>query len=111
MRRATTKPSEEERSLATINVRLPLSLKNGGEAVLEREGLSVSEAIRRFYEFLDKQQTLPECVIASGEDTPRDLINKKRSILRSLTGILPSDTSLDLIRDERLKKHLRSGVQ
>ena len=110
MQRTTVEPYKDERTLATINVRMPASLKTGGEAVLEREGLSVSEAIRRFYEYLEKQQTLPDCVRHSNEDPPSTRITKKRDLLKSLTGILPSDISLEQIRDERLSKHLRTGT-
>ena len=111
MRRVTAESNGDERSLATINVRMPLSLKTGGEAVLEREGLSVSEAIRRFYEYLEKQQTLPECIRHSEEDMPSALVEKRRYLLKSLAGVLPSDISLEQIKDERLGKHLRTGVQ
>ena len=102
---------QDDRTTATINVRLPQNLKTGGEAVLEREGVSVSDAVRRLYEFLEKQQVIPECLKTENPGSLQNQIAEKRGLLRNLVGVLPADISLEQIRDERLEKHLRSGVQ
>ena len=100
-----------ESVLATINVRLPQSIKTDGEAVLAREGVSISQAVRNLYIYLGKQQKIPECIRGIGASAPEDKIANKRNVLRTLVGVLPSDISLEQARDERLAKHLRSGIQ
>jgi antitoxin component of RelBE/YafQ-DinJ toxin-antitoxin module len=99
------------RALATINVRMPQSLKVGGETVLDREGLSVSEAIRRFYLFLDRRQELPDCIKNPEWKATGNIIEEKREVLRGLVGIASPILSVEDIRDQRLEKHLRSGLQ
>ena len=100
----------EERALATINVRIPLSLKEGGEAVLEREGVSVSEAIRKFYMFLERNQVLPDFFRETGAVSTEEALAKKRETLKSLVGAAPSSRTLEQIKDDRLSRQLRSGV-
>jgi DNA-damage-inducible protein J len=111
MRGTVTKIHRDERADATINVRIPQSLKEGGEAVLEREGISVSEAIRRFYVFLEHRQKIPDCIRDKGTSSSSDLIAQKRALLKGLAGIAPTSLSLEQIRDERLERHLRAGIQ
>ena len=47
---------------ATLNVRLPEDLKDRGAQVLRREGVSVSDAVRGLYEYMEKEQRLPEFI-------------------------------------------------
>ena len=101
----------DQRATATINVRLPEDLKASGEEVLNREGLSVSDAVRRLYEYLDEAQAVPEFLKNTlGPDSP-DLVAEQRARLESLAGIAdPTNASLESIKDERLARQLRSGI-
>jgi DNA-damage-inducible protein J len=111
MQNSTAEPDISERSLATINVRLPQSLKEGGEAVLEREGISVSEAIRRFYIDLECRQEAPDFLKQNSGAEAADLITQKRELLKGLVGLAPSIKTREQIKDERISRHLRHGVQ
>jgi DNA-damage-inducible protein J len=94
---------------ATINVRLPRSLKDKGDAVLRREGVSVSEALRSLYEHMGQQQELPEFMQKPTLDDKEAECAKKRALLRQISGILPADANIDGMRHERLQRHLRPG--
>ena len=98
-------------TMATINVRIHSSLKTGAEEVLEREGLSVSDAIRRLYSYLETKQTVPEFLRDSNENSSREVIEKKRAVLKTLVGVLPHPVFLEQGRDERLERQLHAGVQ
>ena len=45
---------------ATLNIRLEPTLKQHGAAVLQREGLTVTEAVRALYEYMDEHQEFPD---------------------------------------------------
>jgi antitoxin component of RelBE/YafQ-DinJ toxin-antitoxin module len=100
----------DDRATATVNARLPKELKLCGEQVLAREGVSVSEMIRRLYAHLDKIQTIPDFLKSDSESDPQERIAKKRSSLRSLVGVGVEDGSLEHIKDRRLERQLRSGL-
>jgi len=97
-------------TMATINVRIQSNLKSGGEEVLEREGISVSDAVRRLYSYLETKQSLPEFLRDTSENSSQKVIEKKRATLKGLVGVLPFDASLEQARDKRLERQLRSGV-
>ena len=101
----------ENDTMATINVRIKSNLKSGGEEVLEREGISVSEAIRRFYSYLETKQSFPEFLRDTDKNDSQKAIEKKRAVLKGLVGVLPHDVSLEKARDRRFERQLRSGVQ
>ena len=103
--------SIDERALATINVRIPKSLKEGGEAVLEREGLSVSEAIRRFYLNLENKQKVPDFIKDNNEANAEELVAQKRALLKGLVGTAPAVRTLEQVKDERIGRHIRAGVR
>ena len=69
----------------TINARLPEDLKRHGAQVLDREGVSVTQAIRSLFEYLEREQTVPEWMQAEGKSAAE--IARKRKKLRSLVGI------------------------
>ncbi|MCL2757652.1 MAG: hypothetical protein FWD43_06205, partial [Coriobacteriia bacterium] len=92
-------------------VRMPQDLKRSGETVLAREGMSVTNAIRGLYRYLDARQTIPVFLKDPETDSASERIEEKRSILRGLIGRLPSDSSPEQIRDERLSRHFRAGIQ
>ncbi|MCL1797872.1 MAG: hypothetical protein FWG24_06155 [Eggerthellaceae bacterium] len=99
-------------SNATLNVRMPEELKFGGDAVLEREGISVSNAVRGLYEYLKTNQDIPD-FIRNNEDkeAKRELTRKRREALEKTIGILPPDTDIEAARYEYLMHKTRSGVR
>jgi len=96
---------------ATLNVRMPEDLKAGGDAVLARNGKSVSDAVRDLYEYLEENQDLPAFMKNSEAIKREETIQKRRDALKRLTGILPSDINLDEIKQERLVRQLEAGVR
>lgn len=52
------KPRHDAKS-AQLNIRMEPSLKAAGDIVLEREGISPSEAVRLLYEYLVRKKQLP----------------------------------------------------
>lgn len=77
---------------ATINARLDESLKRGGSAVLERNGVSPTQLIRSLYRYLEEEQRIPECLDVQAEDA-RSRAQRKREVARSIAGCitLPAD--------------------
>ncbi|RDB73296.1 hypothetical protein C1875_00105 [Eggerthella lenta] len=98
---------------ATLNVRLPEDLKDRGAQVLRREGVSVSDAVRGLYEYMEKEQRLPEFIKPANEDARRSAVERKRSTLRDMAGVL-SPSPCSEARDE-WREHLewktRPGVR
>lgn len=86
---------------ATLNVRLPESLKVHGAAVLEREGLTVSDAVRSLYECMEREQTFPEALRSQPADDP---FTRRREIARSMIGILPADLTIEEAREARFAR-------
>lgn len=64
----------------TLNVRMDESLKERGNQVFARRGISTSAAVRKLYEYVDREQDVPEWMIDSAEDE----IARKRRLLREL---------------------------
>ena len=98
--------------MATLNVRMPEDLKRSGDRVLEREGVSVSEAVRRLYRYLEDEQTVPEW-LRDGEGGNEDIFERRRRALCQLVGSveLPPDFDLDVVRHERLMRKTEPGVR
>ena len=86
---------------ATLNVRLPETLKTRGNAVLEKEGLSVSDAVRSLYEYMEREQEFPDVLRAHPAE---DLFARRRELMRSMIGILPADITLDEAREARFAR-------
>ena len=98
---------------ATLNVRLPEPLKNHGTQVLEREGLGPSEAIRALYEYMEREQSVPECIKQT--DT-QDKYATRRELLREFAGCassnsLPENWTMKDIKDRRLARLLGTDAQ
>jgi DNA-damage-inducible protein J len=94
---------------ATINVRLAQSLKQSGDSVLRREGVTVTQVVRGVYEYLQQEQRLPGFLGEQGVSQENDRIQKRRRALEGLAGIIPADTDVDVIRHDRLARQLQSG--
>lgn len=87
--------------MATLNVRMPDQLKRDGDRVLERNGMSVSDAIRALYVYLDREQSLPP-FMATAESSEDEITRQRREALRSIIGVVDSTVTLDQARTERL---------
>ena len=86
---------------ATLNVRLPKDLKRHGAQVLDRNGLSVSDAVRGLYEYMQDNQCLPQFLQKNDEDS---VYERRRKLARSMTGIvsLPAGFDAKQAREERI---------
>lgn len=92
---------------ATLNARLPMSLKQHGCEVLEREGVGVSEVIRALFEYLECNQKIPEEL--AGCAGMSELKETKRASLRSIAGAAPigctTEEAIQGYRDHLVAKH------
>ena len=60
---------------AQLNTRIPKTLKNSGDVVLDALGLSATEVIRALWQYIASHQALPEAL--------RDELSEERSSARS----------------------------
>lgn len=90
----------------TINARLPEDLKRRGGQVLAREGVSTTQAVRCLYEYLEREQRVPEWM--RGDAGACDEVSKRREKLRSLVGVVDVPRGVDArqeYRDYLVEKH------
>jgi addiction module RelB/DinJ family antitoxin len=89
------------RADATLNVRLNKDLKQRGDSVLAREGISTTHAVRMFYQYLDQNQEVPTWV---KENNAEDTYELRRKRMRELVGIagVPENYDVDDLKRERL---------
>ena len=87
---------------ATLNVRMPEDLKRNGDIV------SVSDAVRGLYRFLESEQDVPAWVLCERRE---DAFGERRRLLREIAGIapLPDGFSLDDVKRERLARFFEDG--
>jgi len=95
---------------STLNVRLPRDLKRGGDRVLERAGMSISDLVRNLYSYMVREQRPPDC-LADVEAQAQAAQRRRRAALESVAGILDGPVSCDDLRLERLQRQLRPGVR
>ena len=88
---------------STINVRLDATLKQHGMEVLNDCGMSVTDAVRTLFQYMESNRTLPPELANSTKQ--EDVYQQRRKMMRSLIGILPSDVTLEEAREARLSKH------
>lgn len=88
---------------ATLNVRINKDLKARGDAVLLREGASVSDAVRELYRYLEQSQELPPWM----RNDEKDVYERRREGIRSLVGVasIPDNFDLDVLKQERLSRY------
>ena len=70
---------------ATINARMPDALKRGGTRVLNKNGVSPTQIIRRLYDYMEREGRIPECL----EDAPSaslDIYEQRRKLARMVAG-------------------------
>lgn len=70
-------------SSAVLNIRLPEELKAHGNQVLERNNISVSQIVRNLYEYMEREQAIPEALEPKQQDS---LCQRRRTLLRTLAG-------------------------
>ncbi len=90
---------------AYLNIRLPKELKDQGNQVLERSGVSVSKLVRSMYEYMAREQEIPSFAV---QPDAGDAVQCKRRVLRSLAGIADIPADLDarqVWRDHLVEKH------
>ena len=90
----------------TINARLDESLKRHGGQVLDRSGLSATEAIRRLYQYMEREQQVPAWMLDEADAQAQK--ERKRQRLRQLVGSVPLEPGCDVRADYRnhlLEKH------
>lgn len=88
---------------ATINVRLSPTLKERGDSVLKKNGVSTTQAIRALWGVMARTHEVPDFVLAEQADAQADEKARKKMIAQSLLGIVPSascvtDEELDDLR-------------
>ncbi len=86
----------------TINVRLPEDLKRHGGQVLVRNGVSVSDAVRRLYEYLEREQTVPDWM--RGDAGAPDAVARRREQLRGLVGVVDVPVNFDARKAYRARQ-------
>ncbi len=92
---------------ATINVRLSPTLKERGDSVLKKNGISTTQAIRALWGVMARTHEVPDFVLAERSEAREDEKTRKRTIARSLLGIASSasrmtDEDLDDLRFQGL---------
>lgn len=90
---------------ATINVRLSVSLKRSGTAVLERNGVSPTQLVRSVYRYLDREQRIPECLDIN-PDAAQKRRDARRAVARSVAGSIHLQGDLDTktLRADRIEQ-------
>ena len=90
---------------ATINARMPESLKRGGSRVLERDGISPTQLIRSLYSYIAREDRIPECLEEEMAGF-QDKYERRRELARSVAGTisLPEDFDVKKARAKRLEE-------
>lgn len=93
-----------------LNTRIDPMLKAGGDAVLTRNGLGSSDAIRALWAYLVEHQTLPGFMVAGKREAPRaeSLAEQGCGLAFSSLGLRASDFApaessaedWDVVRDD-----------
>ena len=89
---------------ATLNIRLEPTLKQHGAEVLQREGLTVTEAVRALYLYLEANQKFPDELRNANHDQ-QSRADRRRELMHSMVGILPADASIAEAKETRLAHH------
>ncbi|WP_165046325.1 hypothetical protein [Adlercreutzia sp. ZJ138] len=81
----------------TLNVRIDDALKERGNRVFARRGISTTAAVRKLYEYADREQDVPDWMI----DQAQDVRAIKRRQLRELVGSIDVPSTYDARADYR----------
>jgi addiction module RelB/DinJ family antitoxin len=87
---------------STITVRIPNALKQSGEAVFKRYGVTATQAVQGLYRSVSKNQVLPKGLLPHERSIAESSVAHKRELLRNLAGIAPniSDEEFEALRYE-----------
>ena len=88
---------------ATINARMPESLKHHGTQVLKRNNVSPTELIRGVYRYMEREQRIPEC-LQDDIGNPEDVFERRRRIVRAMQKpvTIPDGFDVKRARAERI---------
>ena len=88
---------------AVLNIRLPKELKEHGNQVLKKNNRSISAVVRDLYEYMEREQKIPDCLVRQEEEPVQA---RRRRLLREVAGSvkLPPDFDYDKAREEYLDK-------
>ena len=96
-------------SNATLNIRLPKTLKEHGSQILNYNGISTSQAVRKLFEYMEREQKIPDCIASSN---PEDKYEQRRELIKSFAGCatpLPKGWTMNDIKNERLARLIDEG--
>ena len=87
-----------------LNVRMDRGLKNAGESVLARAGLTATKAIRSLYRTMAETGEVPSCC---ADGALEQTTESRRFAMRELVGIAPLKPGEDAetLKAERLNRH------
>ncbi len=84
---------------ATINARLPQTLKSAGTRVLDENGASPTQIIRSLYRYMEREGRIPACLDDASESA-QDRYENRRTLARAVAGTIHLTEDLD-IKEER----------
>lgn len=86
-----------------LNVRIDKNLKREGDSVLAKQGISIAEAIRGLYRYMEETREVPDC--CRQESAPITSEDRRRK-MHDLVGIakLSSGEDLDSLKQHRLAR-------
>lgn len=83
---------------ATINARMPDALKRGGTRVLEQNGVSPTQIIRRLYAYMEREGCIPECLDESDAGAA-GIFQRRRELVRVISGTISLPEDFDAKRE------------
>jgi antitoxin component of RelBE/YafQ-DinJ toxin-antitoxin module len=86
---AITVQKAKHPSEATINVRIPASLKEQGDKVLKANHMTITRAVRTLYSFAAHEQKLPDFLSSDDEVAAQQEIERKQALMANLVGVIP----------------------
>ena len=81
----------------TLNIRIPQTLKQHGCEVLKREGAGISDVVRGLFEYMEKNQKLPEYLM---DYAGASRVKEKREALFDVVGCKKAgNSSVDSVEE------------
>ena len=91
-------------SQATINVRMDALLKERGDSVLRKHGITTTSAVRQLWEELASTREVPTFLLRGSEEAEQAERARKRDVLKSLVGAAKASEA-DLDYDKLIDSH------
>lgn len=70
-----------------MNTRIDTALKSSGDAVLERYGFTTSQVVRALWEYMAKNQTVPDFMLSDGRGGEHELQAQAKSRAAESAGL------------------------